>query len=188
MAERRSRQVDRSDEIKKANEGDGRSLPNNFEAEQAVLDNCADLEADVLKIGHHGSDTSTSYMWLNAIFPEYAVISVGKNNEYGHPTDAVLSRLRDAETKVYRTDLHGDITFISDGENLSVDTTRYASYDDIFVSGVISTEPPQTESPTNAPVETVTKDYVLNTNTKKFHYPSCSSVKDIKSSNRSDYS
>lgn len=158
------------------------------EAEQAVLDNCTDLEADVLKIGHHGSDTSTSYVWLDAILPEYAVISVGKNNEYGHPTDAVLSRLHDVETKVYRTDLHGDITFISDGENLSVDTARHASYEDIFVPGVIPTEPPQTEPPTNAPIETVTKDYVLNTNTKKFHYPSCSSVKDIKSSNRSDYS
>lgn len=158
------------------------------EAEQAVLDNYTDLEADVLKIGHHGSDTSTSYVWLDAILPEYAVISVGKNNEYGHPTDAVLSRLRDAESKVYRTDLHGDITFISNGYSLSVDTAKYTNYDDIYVPGVIPTEPPQTEPPTNASVETVTKDYVLNTNTKKFHYPSCSSVKDIKPSNRSDYS
>lgn len=157
------------------------------EAEQAVLDAYTDLGADVLKIGHHGSDTSTSYVWLNAVMPEYAVISCGANNSYGHPTDAVLSRLRDADTKVYRTDIHGDITFISDGDSLSVDTTRYANYDDVFVPGVIPTEPPQTEPPTNAYIETVTQDYVLNTNTKKFHYPSCSSVKDIKSSNRSDY-
>lgn len=157
------------------------------EAEQVVLNNCIDLEADVLKIGHHGSDTSTSYVWLDAILPEYAVISVGKNNEYGHPTDAVLSRLRDEEAKVYRTDLHGDITFISDGENLSVDTDKKSDAD-VFAPGIVPTEPPQTETPTNASVETVTKDYVLNTNTKKFHYPSCSSVKDIKSSNRSDYS
>lgn len=158
------------------------------EAEQAVLNNCTDLEADVLKIGHHGSDTSTSYVWLDAILPEYAVISVGKDNEYGHPTDAVLSRLRDAETAVYRTDLHGDITFISDGYSLSVDTAKYTNYDDIYVPGVIPTEPPQTKPPTSAFVETATQDYVLNTNTKKFHYPSCSSVKDIKPSNRSDYS
>lgn len=157
------------------------------EAEQTVLNNYTDLEADVLKIGHHGSDTSTSYVWLDAILPEYAVISVGKNNEYGHPTDAVLSRLRDAETKVYRTDLHGDITFISDGENLSVDTDKKSDAD-VFAPGTVPTEPPQTEPPTNAPIETVTQDYVLNTNTKKFHYPSCSSVKDIKPSNRSDYS
>lgn len=158
------------------------------EAEQAVLSAYTNLEADVLKIGHHGSDTSTSYVWLNAITPEYAVISCGANNSYGHPTDTVLSRLRDAETTVYRTDLHGDITFISDGESLSVDTTRYANYDDVFAPGAIPTEPPQTEPPTNAPVETVTQDYILNTNTKKFHYPTCSSAKDIKSSNRSDYS
>lgn len=51
----------------------------------------------------------------------------------------------------------------------------------------VTTEPPQTEPPTNAPVEVVTHDYVLNTNTKKFHYPTCSSAKDIKASNRSDY-
>lgn len=157
------------------------------EAEQAVLNNCTDLEADVLKIGHHGSDTSTSYMWLDAILPEYAVISVGKNNEYGHPTDAVLSRLRDAESKVYRTDLHGDITFISDSYSLSVDTAKKSDAD-VFAPGIVPTEPPQTEPPTNAPVETVTQDYVLNTNTKKFHYPNCSSAKDIKPSNRSDYS
>lgn len=157
------------------------------EAEQAVLDDCANLEADVLKIGHHGSDTSTSYMWLDAILPEYAVISCGANNSYGHPTDAVLSRLHDAETAVYRTDLHGDITFISDGYSLSVDTGK-KSEADVFAPGIVPTEPPQTEPPANASVETVTQDYVLNTNTKKFHYPSCSSVKDIKSSNRSDYS
>ncbi len=157
------------------------------EAEQAVLNNCTDLEADVLKIGHHGSDTSTSYVWLDAILPEYAVISVGKNNEYGHPTDAVLSRLRDAEATVYRTDLHGDITFISDGYSLSVDTDKKTDAD-VFTPGIVPTEPPQTEPPTNAPVETVTQDYVLNTNTKKFHYPNCSSAKDIKPSNRCDYS
>lgn len=157
------------------------------EAEQAVLNNYTDLEADVLKIGHHGSDTSTSYMWLDAILPEYAVISVGKNNEYGHPTDAVLSRLRDAEATVYRTDLHGDITFISDGYSLSVDTDKKTDAD-VFAPGIVSTEPSQTGPPTNASVETVTQDYVLNTNTKKFHYPTCSSAKDIKSSNRSDYS
>lgn len=162
------------------------------EAEQVILESGADLSCDVLKVGHHGSDTSTSYVWLNEIMPEYAVISVGKDNSYGHPTDAVLSRLRDAEVKTYRTDLNGDIYATSDGKTVTITTDKTASDDDIFTEGQIPTEPPTeppTEAPTDAPVvdTPATRDWVINTNTGKFHYPSCSSAKKIKSSNRWDY-
>ena len=85
------------------------------DAEQAILNRGTDISATVLKVGHHGSDTSTSYLWLREVMPDYAVISVGKGNSYGHPTDDTLSRLRDADVKTYRTDLNGDITFTSDG-------------------------------------------------------------------------
>ncbi len=90
------------------------------EEEQEIISAGYDLSADVLKIGHHGSDTSTSYVWLREIMPEYAVISVGKGNSYGHPEETVLSRLRDADVKLYRTDLYGDITAISDGNSVTV--------------------------------------------------------------------
>lgn len=162
------------------------------DAEQTILSTGADLSCDVLKVGHHGSDSSTSYVWLDAILPEYAVISVGKDNSYGHPTDAVLSRLRDAEVKTYRTDLNGDIYATSDGKTVTITTDKTASDDDIFTEGQIPTEPPTespTEAPTNPPVVDTpsTRDWVINTNTGKFHYPSCSHAKKIKSSNRWDY-
>lgn len=90
------------------------------EAEQAILNRGVDLSATVLKTGHHGSDTSTSYVWLNAIMPQYAVISVGEGNSYGHPTDAVLSRFRDADVTVYRTDLNGDVVAVLDGKTVTI--------------------------------------------------------------------
>ena len=61
------------------------------EAEQAILNSKQDIQSTVLKVGHHGSETSTSYLWLREVMPKYAVISVGKDNSYGHPTDEVLS-------------------------------------------------------------------------------------------------
>ena len=72
------------------------------EAEQYILDNNSNLKTSVLKIGHHGSDSSTGYVWLRETMPEYAIISVGSDNSYGHPTEAVLSRLRDTDIKKLR--------------------------------------------------------------------------------------
>jgi len=82
-----------------------------------------DISADVLKVGHHGSKSSTSEYFLNRVKPSYAVISVGENNMYGHPTDEVLARLDNADVEVYRTDKVGTITFISDGTNIITDKT-----------------------------------------------------------------
>lgn len=165
------------------------------ETEQAIINSGVDLSADVLKVGHHGSDTSTSYVWLNEIMPEYAVISVGEGNSYGHPTDDVLSRLRDAEVNTFRTDLNGDIIARSDGRVILWVVDKEVPESEIFSAGstVKETEPPVIEEQTpeqeldendNAPVGS---DYVVNTNTGKFHKPSCSSAKKIKDSNRWDY-
>ncbi len=89
------------------------------ESELDILDTGADLSATLLKVGHHGSSTSTSYPFLREVMPEYAVISCGKGNSYGHPHEETLSRLSDASVTVYRTDLSGDITCTSDGKQLS---------------------------------------------------------------------
>lgn len=162
------------------------------EAEQAILNRDEDISANVLKVGHHGSDTSTSYVWLREIMPEYAIISVGKGNSYNHPTDEVLSRLRDADVQTYRTDLNGDIFLTSDGKTISITSDKTASKDEIFKAGEVVTE--KVTQATTQPVVTEKADnnaagqnYVLNTNTKKFHYPSCSSVKQMKDKNREDY-
>lgn len=77
-------------------------------------------KTDVLKVGHHGSTTSTSDVFLQQIQPELAIISVGKNNDYGHPKEAILERLTKKGIETYRTDEKGTIELISDGEKISV--------------------------------------------------------------------
>lgn len=80
--------------------------------------NKAILSVDVLKLGHHGSMTSTTKDFLDAVDPQYAVISVGRENKYGHPDDEVLNRLISKNIHIYRTDLDGNIIAISDGNTI----------------------------------------------------------------------
>lgn len=84
-----------------------------------------DIKSDVLKVAHHGSDYSSTDEFLNKVNPEYAVISVGKDNNYGHPSNDTLKKLNNRSIKLYRTDLNGTIIFTSDGENISVKTDSY---------------------------------------------------------------
>lgn len=172
------------------------------EAEQVILNSGADLSSTVLKVGHHGSDTSTSYVFLREVMPAYAVISVGEDNSYGHPTEDVLSRLRDAGVTVFRTDLQGDVYCHSDGKTVSFRVDKNADADTL-APVVTSTPAPvptpaPTPSPTPAPTPTpviseepepepVGLNYILNKNTKKFHYPDCRSVKQMKESNKGYY-
>lgn len=74
-----------------------------------------DLDIEILQVGHHGSKSSTSEVWLEATSPEIAVIQVGQNNRYGHPNPEVLKRLENYGINVLRTDKDGDIEIISDG-------------------------------------------------------------------------
>lgn len=92
--------------------------------EEEILNSGADLKSTVLKVGHHGSSTSTSYPFLREVMPQYAVISVEKGNSYGHPHEETLSKLSDAGVEVYRTDENGDIIMTSDGNNISVVTAK----------------------------------------------------------------
>ena len=75
---------------------------------------------DVLKVVHHGSKTSSSKTFIDEIKPKYSIISVGKNNRYGHPNDSVLDNL--ADSQVYRTDLDGSIMFKITQNKLKVET------------------------------------------------------------------
>lgn len=135
-------------------------------AEADIISAGYDLSSTVLKVGHHGSDTSTSYPFLREIMPEYAVIQVGKDNSYGHPTEDTLSRLRDADVKVYRNDLQGDIICTSDGKTISFTTTKNES---------VQTNPtvvvtPEADEPDDA------GQYIGNKNSKKFHLPTCKNL------------
>lgn len=89
-------------------------------AEEDILYGGADLSATLLKAGHHGSSTSSSQKFLNAVDPEIVVISVGVGNSYGHPNAEALSRFAGIGAKVYRTDISGDITAVSDGKTITV--------------------------------------------------------------------
>ncbi|MBQ3556942.1 MAG: MBL fold metallo-hydrolase [Oscillospiraceae bacterium] len=132
------------------------------EEEEDILDAGFDLESTVLKVGHHGSENSTTYPFLREVMPEYAVISVGEGNSYGHPTPEALGRLRDAGVTVLRTDERGTIICTSDGQTVSFAAQR-----------------DEEEDPLGTKME-----YVLNTSSKKFHLPTCGGVKDIKEKNR----
>ncbi|WMJ24345.1 MBL fold metallo-hydrolase [Paludicola sp. MB14-C6] len=137
----------------------------------------ANVKADVLKVGHHGSNSSTSNAFLSKVSPKYAVISVGKGNSYGHPTADTLTKLNKAGISIYRTDEVGTIIFTSDGAKITVDKNA---------SSIKENAPPQTTTSSKITSSTGGKDYddtpitnvgyIGNKNTKKFHLPTCSSL------------
>lgn len=89
------------------------------DAETDICQSTKELSAQVLKLGHHGSSTSTSQEFLEAVNPEYAIISCGKDNSYGHPHRETLDKLEKADIKVFRTDRQGTIVLHSDGKNIT---------------------------------------------------------------------
>ena len=130
----------------------------------------ANIDVYVLKVGHHGSAYSTSSDFLQKVTPQYAVISVGEDNDYGHPHSETLSRLDEYSVKYFRTDLQGTIIFTCDGVNISIDKT------------LISNSEVATDSQNNS---NATVKYVLNTGSKKIHRYDCSSVSKISENNYS---
>ena len=88
--------------------------------ERELVDRELDIDSDVLKVGHHGSKTSSAEDFIEKVSPAIAVIQCGKNNSYGHPTEEVLRRLEKFGIKILRTDLDGDIKIISDGKNYEI--------------------------------------------------------------------
>lgn len=84
----------------------------------------ADVSADVIKVGHHGSTSSSSKNFVKNVSPKYAVICVGKDNTYGHPKDSIIKRWENIGAKILRTDEDGSITITSDGKNISVNTEK----------------------------------------------------------------
>lgn len=127
--------------------------------ELAVLNELEDV--DLIKVGHHGSRTSTSDELLAKVMPEYAVILCGKDNAYGHPHQEVLDRLADYGIAVYRSDQLGTIHVQSDGSNIMIDS----------LTGV------ETKS---SPIDDELTYYIGNLNSKKFHLDTCSSLPSAK--------
>lgn len=177
------------------------------EEEMAFLSAQEDVTCDVLKVGHHGSASSTTAEFLRKVKPETAILSVGAGNDYGHPTERTLQRLRDAGAEICRTDLEGNIIFTSDGQDVMITVDKQASEETLWTPGnagpVQNMETDSVSGPDSSPAaendgvsETGSANendaaeitYVLNVNSNKFHRPTCPSVKDISSWNRIDYS
>ena len=98
-------------------DGDGEDV-----SENEMLAKGLNVSADVLKVGHHGSNSSTTEAFLNKVNPKYAVISVGKDNSYGHPHKSTMDKLKAKGIKVYRTDENGTIVATSNGKNITFNT------------------------------------------------------------------
>lgn len=94
------------------------------ESEGLLLASGQGLESTVLKVAHHGSDSSTTNEFLQVVKPVYAIISVGVDNEYGHPAESILRRLNAAGAKVLRTDEQGTVVLTTDGRTVEVITAR----------------------------------------------------------------
>lgn len=147
------------------------------ETEEKILETGQDIESTVLKVGHHGSSTSTSQAFLDAVSPTYAVISCGKDNSYGHPHSETLAKLSSAGVEVLRTDELGDIYCTSDGTEV---TFSYGEYHKDSDTSAAEIEEPQQP-------DTISETYILNTNSHKFHRPDCSSASQISDANREEY-
>ena len=99
------------------------------DAENDILKSGFDISADVLKVAHHGSSTSSKAKFLNTVDADYAVINVGSPNSYNHPNDDVINRLIDRGYTIFRTDLHGDIVFDCTDSGLEIYTQKESGRD-----------------------------------------------------------
>jgi hypothetical protein len=122
-------------------------------------------------VGHHGSGYSSGQSFVDKVKARHAVISVGENNSYDHPSPDVIKRWKEAGAAVYRTDMNGTIIISSDGASIE------AAYEKGQVDSVGE------EVPDPVPPAVV---WVLNTGTKKIHYPDCRFVPQIKEGNRAE--
>jgi len=137
------------------------------QSEQDMLNSGRKLQSTVLKVGHHGSSTSTCDDFLRVVDPEYAVISCETDNSYGHPHQETMVKLHDAGVAVYRTDLQGTIIAQSDGQTVTF--TPLGPADDGY------------------DYATGQQTYILNTNTLRFHKPNCTGVKEGNSRNQQSF-
>lgn len=145
------------------------------DAERDMAASWQDLSCDVYVVGHHGSSSSTSEELLEAASPRYAFLSVGAGNAYGHPTEQTMTALQQHGVALYRTDTQGEVTVYSDGENCWFSTSPCEDW--TAGSQTVPDTPLATALPQSA-------RYVLNTHTKKFHYPDCPSVEQMSDQNK----
>ena len=151
-----------------------------------------DLSSDVYVVNHHGSNTSSMDVFLEAVAPQYAIISCGKDNGYGHPSMETLQRLLNHGISLFRTDQQGTVITYTDGSEIWFNlepTDDWTSGNGIIPLNISDSGAGDSNAVTRLPAgeETETGSeftYVCNTNTKKFHNPGCDSVAQMKENNR----
>ena len=152
------------------------------------------LKSDVLFIGNHGSSISSSDAFLDTVNPKIAILSVDGNDGSGLPESKVLDALHQRNIDLYRTDCNGDIKLVSDGKSINISTTKKANLNQLLTPGFVPTPEPTptpTPEPTPEPVveeqKPIEQYYIINTNTGKFHYPTCRSIKRMKDKNKLEF-
>jgi competence protein ComEC len=156
-----------------------------FEAEDSIMAARYDLKSTILKVGHHGSSSSTGTDFLSKVRPEVGIIEVGKENDYGHPTQKTLKALQSVGSTIYRTDASGDIIITTDGLTYSITTQKQPGN----MKGTISqTTDSYTFAHSLGPITTPTAmisggGFVGSSKSDKYHYPSCTGAKKIKPAN-----
>lgn len=140
------------------------------------------LKSDVLFIGNHGSSISSSDAFLDTANPKIAILSVDGNDGSGLPESKVLDALHQRNIDLYRTDCNGDIKLVSDGKSINISTAKKANLNQLLTPGFVPTPEPVVEE--QKPIE---QYYIINTNTGKFHYPTCRSIKRMKDKNKLEF-
>ncbi|MEL7606751.1 MAG: MBL fold metallo-hydrolase [Sedimentibacter saalensis] len=152
-------------------------------SELEMLGGGFNLDSDVLKVGHHGGRTSSSIDFLKAVTPEYSIISCGEDNSYGHPHIETLNRLSDIGSDIYRTDELGTIVAVSNGKDISITSDEVMEIP-LAPLEILNTPPvPDSSDVKETPAISET-NYVGNKNSLVFHKTDCSSVADMKESNK----
>jgi competence protein ComEC len=152
-------------------------------SESEMLHSGINLNADVYKVAHHGSKTASTSSFLDAVNPDYAVISCGEENSYGHPHAEVLNAFRTRGIEVFRTDEQGSMIAISDGKTITWNCAPSDSWKAGEPIGSVNTRNAAVNPNIGLDNHTSTI-FIINTNTKKFHIPSCSSVDDMVDKNK----
>ncbi|MDO4300092.1 MAG: ComEC/Rec2 family competence protein [Clostridia bacterium] len=144
------------------------------EEERDIINTGVDISADLLKAGHHGSSTSSTENFIENIKPSSAVISCGKNNDYGHPHKRTMDTFEKNNIKIYRTDTDGTIIADCSGSGITIRTNN-GTYD---VENV---------NDDNGNLPSGEKTYILNIKSKKYHKIDCGGARNISDANKNEF-
>lgn len=160
-------------------------------AENDIIESGENISADVLKVAHHGSDSSSTENFIESVSPKYAVISVGKFNDYNHPSKSTISLLNNLNIKTYRTDEYGTVIIETDGKHINIltndsnnnleqneinDNSINTKENEKSVNEYFNSDFKKEEMQEQSQTETQEKYYIGNKNSNKFHTQSCKAL------------